>query len=266
MKSNFNHTFVILAYKENNYLEYCIKSIMNQTIQSNVIIATSTPNAFIKNMAKKYKLEIITNKEGKGIAEDFNFAYESGKTNLITIVHQDDIYEKNYAEEVIKFYDKYQDSIILFTDYYEIRNDEKITNSKNKKVKQILLFLLRFINFSSLKFVKRSALRFGNAICCPSVTFCKNNITIDKIFTSTFTSNMDWLAWERLSKLKGRFTYINKELIGHRIHEEATTTKIIKTGKRTSEDYEMFLKFWPKWIAKIINKIYKTNEKDYKEK
>ncbi len=265
MKKNLKHTFVILAYKESPYLESCIKSILNQTIKTNIILATSTFNNFIKKIAKKYELEVQINKEGQGIAEDFNFAYECAKTNLVTIAHQDDIYESDYVETIIHYYQKYQNATILFTNYYEIRENQKIINSPSKKVKQILLIPLYFKTICFLKMVKRNSLRFGNAICCPTVTFSKKNITIDKIFTSNFISNMDWLAWERISRLKGSFIYINKILVGHRIHDEATTSKLIQAGKRTSEDYEMFLRFWPKWIAKIINKFYKLNEATYKK-
>ena len=49
------HTFVVLAYKESEYLEDCIKSVLNQKYQSDVVIATSTPNKFIKDLARKYK-------------------------------------------------------------------------------------------------------------------------------------------------------------------------------------------------------------------
>lgn len=256
-----NHTFVILAYKESEYLENCIKSVLNQTLKTNAIIATSTPNNYIKKLAKKYNLEIIINENPNGIAGDFNFAVTCIDSDLITIAHQDDEYDNNYAKKVIDNYKKYKDSIIFFTDYYEIRKDEKVYNNKILKLKRLLLTPLRLKKISNLKFIKRSAIRFGNAICCPSVTFCKKNISTNEIFTSSFTSNMDWLAWERLSKLKGRFTYINEPLMGHRIHAESTTTKIIKDGNRTKEDYEMFIKFWPKCIAKIINNLYKKNEK-----
>ena len=49
--------------------------------------------------------------------------------------------------------------------------------------------------------------------------------------------------------------------MGHRISEESTTTDIINNGIRTKEDYEILCKFWPKWIAKRINKYYKNSEK-----
>ena len=57
------HTFVILAYKENDNLEDCIKSIMKQSVKSNVIIATSTENNYIKDVASKYGLGLMEKKE-----------------------------------------------------------------------------------------------------------------------------------------------------------------------------------------------------------
>ena len=49
--------------------------------------------------------------------------------------------------------------------------------------------------------------------------------------------------------------------MGHRISESSTTTDIINNGIRTKEDYEIYCKFWTKWVAKTINKLYKSSEK-----
>lgn len=259
-----NHTFVVLAYKESEYLEECIKSVINQSIKTNVVIATSTPNNHIKSLAKKYNLDIIVNNGEKGLANDFNFALNCVNSKLVTISHQDDVYETDYAKNVLEKYNKYSDTTIIYTDYYEIRNNEKIYKNTNLNIKKFLLFLTRFKNISKFKFIKRSTIRFGNAICCPSVTFCKENIKIQNIFNSHFTCDMDWDAWEKISKIKGRFIYVNKILMGHRVHDESETTKIINNGVRTKEDYEMYCKFWPKFIAKILNKVYKNSEKSNK--
>ena len=51
-----NHTFAILAYKESQFLEECIKSVMKQRDNSEVVIMTQTPNDFISKLAKKYHL------------------------------------------------------------------------------------------------------------------------------------------------------------------------------------------------------------------
>ena len=58
MKRNL-HTFVVLAYKESKYLEESVKSVLNQKYKSKVVIATSTPNDYIKKLAKKYKLDSV---------------------------------------------------------------------------------------------------------------------------------------------------------------------------------------------------------------
>lgn len=261
MKNNI-HTFVVLAYKESEFLEDCIKSVVNQAYKSNVVIATSTPNAYIKKVAKKYKLDIIENPNpGKGIGYDFDFASNCVSSDIITIAHQDDIYEYNYSKEVVETYKKYEDASIIFSDYYEIRNDKKVYSNRNLKIKRILLFPLRNKGLGKFKFFKRHILRFGNSICCPAVSFVQKNVPKSK-FSSNLKCNVDWYAWEKLSREKGRFVFISKKLMGHRIDETTTTTQIISEGIRTREDFEIYKKFWPKFIAKIINKFYKKSEEN----
>lgn len=256
------HTFVILAYKESEFLEECIKSVLNQSIKSKVMIATTTDNKHINNLAKKYNLEVIVGSH-TNIGGDFDFAKNASKSALVTIAHQDDIYDYNYAKEVIDKYYKYKDSIIIFTDYYEIRNNNKIFTNTNLKIKRILLFPLRFKFLSKFKFIKRIVLSLGNSICCPAVTFV-NDRCPKELFKCDFKSNVDWHAWEKLSMIKGNFTYIPKKLMGHRIDDTTTTSDIIKKGIRTKEDLAMLEKFWPKKIAKIINKFYSNSEKSNK--
>lgn len=252
------HTFVILAYKESKHLENCIKSVINQSVKTNVLIATTTDNEFIRKLAKKYNINVIVGKH-TNIGGDFDFAVNSGKTKLVTVAHQDDIYDYDYTKIVIESYKKNKNSIIIFTDYYEIRENKKIYKNTNLRIKRILLFPIRFKRLSGLKFIKRLVLRFGNCICCPSVTFVKDNCP-KEIFTCDLKCNVDWYAWEKLSKQKGKFIFKKKCLMGHRISLESTTTDIINQGIRTREDYEILCKFWPNFIARIINKFYKKAE------
>lgn len=257
------HTFVVLAYKESSFLESCIQSVLNQTYPSNVVIATSTMNDYIQSMAEKYQLSIIENKQtGKGIGYDFDFARTCVDSTLVTVAHQDDIYDPTYAEEIVKLYEKNQEATILFTDYYEIKNDKKVETNTNLKIKRILLFPLRVMKSSKSTFIKRFVLRFGNAICCPAVTFVNSNIKKDSVFQCSFQCNVDWFAWEKISKIDGKFCYCKQLLMGHRVHEDSTTTDIINNNIRTKEDFEMFCKFWPISIAKMINVFYKKAEQN----
>ena len=115
------HTFVILAYKESIYLEECIKSVINQSYNSEVVIATTTDNKYIRDLAQKYKLEVVVGKH-TNIGGDFDFAVSCGKTALVTVAHQDDLYDYEYAKTIVDEYLKYADSTIIFTDYYKKPN------------------------------------------------------------------------------------------------------------------------------------------------
>ena len=80
------------------------------------------------------------------------------------------------------------------------------------------------------------------------------------IFKSDYKCNVDWFAWEKLSRESGRFIYVKDKLMGHRISSDTTTTDIINNGIRTKEDFEIYCKFWPEWFARLINKLYKKSE------
>ena len=253
------HTFVVLAYQESPFLENCIKSVLNQESKSQVLIATTTPNQHINSLAQKYDLPIIKGTH-TNIGGDFDFAIHTATTPLVTVAHQDDIYDKHYSEQIVDAYRKHPDSSIIFTDYYEIRHNKKVYTNTLLKIKRILLTPAHIKNALKSKHFKRSILRFGNAISCPTVTFVIKNCP-KTIFESNFKCNVDWHAWETLSKTKGAFTYIPKRLMGHRISEDSTTTTIINQGIRTKEDYEIFKRFWPKPIAKALTKFYQKSEK-----
>lgn len=256
------HTFVVLAYKESQYLENCICSVLNQEFKSKVVIATSTPNRFIKNIADKYNLNIIINPNpGQGIGYDFDFARTCVDSDLVTIAHQDDVYEQIYSKRIVENFNIFPDSTILFSDYFEIRNNEKVFENTNLKIKRLLLKPLNFKNISNKKFIKRISLAFGDPICCPAVTFCQKNLKVNTLFACDMKCSVDWNAWEIASNIKGRFLFVNEPLMGHRIHEESTTTEILEGNNRIKEDYEIYQRFWIKPIAKLLTRLYSNSEK-----
>lgn len=260
MYTEQDHTWVVCAYKESQFLECAIQSVLQQSKVSNILIATSTPNKHISTIADKYEIPVYVNKGKTGIANDWQFAYDCATTKLVTICHQDDLYNSVYTENVLQQLNKKKQALIVCTDYGELRGKQTVTKSTLLRVKRFLIMPLRFSVFQKSKWIRRRCLSLGNCICCPSVTYVKKNLP-KRIFAETFKSNVDWETWETLSKQNGLFVYIPKILMLHRIHEGSTTTEIIEDSLRTIEDYEMFCKFWPKGIAKKISKIYQSSEK-----
>lgn len=254
------HTFVICAYKQSKYLEECIKSVIIQDEESEVLLVTSTPNAYIQDLCDKYSLTLYVNEGESGITQDWEFGLGKVKTKYATIAHQDDVYFKNYSNRIIAELEKSGNPIIGFSDYYELRNGSYVNSNKNLKIKRLMLYPLKNRWLRSLKFIRRLVISFGNPICCPSVTYVMDKIE-RPFFYNNFKSNEDWEAWERYSRYNGEFVYISEPLMAHRIHCESETSQILQENGRCIEDYEMFRKFWPDFIARFLVTKYKNSEK-----
>lgn len=253
------HTFALCAYKESEFLESAVISLLEQSVKSEVFIATSTPCEHISKIAEKYGLEVYVNEGVKGIGGDWNFAYDAAKTPYVTIAHQDDIYEKDYAKRAIEFLDSAKEPIMYFSGYGELRNGEKVYDNKLLNVKKLMLSPLKLKFFWKSRFVRRRILSFGCAICCPAVTMVKERFGSTP-FTNDYRSNIDWQQWEIQSRKKGSFVYNAEPLMCHRIHSESTTSEIIGENHRIKEDFDMYKKFWPWWIAKILMKFYSKSQ------
>lgn len=250
-----NHTFVICAYKESLYLEECLLSLTIQTIPTEIIVATSTPNSYIFEIADKFSVPVYVNQGETGIAGDWNFALSCAETSLVTIAHQDDVYSDHYVEWMLESLSSADNPLLYFTNYGEIRDGAYIDDSTMNGVKRRLLKPLEIQCLQGATAVKRGVISLGNSICCPSVTYCMDALP-KPVFSSGMRSNLDWEAWERLSRLKGEFVYDKRIGMYHRVHEGSETSACIVDDTRTKEDLMMLKKFWPDPIANLINKVY----------
>ena len=254
-----SHTFAVCAYGESPYLEECVQSLLAQKVRTRILIATSTPNSYIYGIGEKYGIPVHINHGEKGLAGDWNFAYSCATTPLVTLAHQDDRYYVNYTEDVLAAAKKCRHPLIIFTDYNELRNGKTVTTNRLLKVKRLLLTPLKLTCFWKNRFVRRRILSIGSAICCPAVTLVKENLDSFS-FKNNMKSNIDWQAWEEISRRKGEFAYTARAGMEHRIHQESTTSELIEENGRRAEDLYMFRKFWPGWVAKMIEKVYQKSE------
>ena len=251
-----NHTWVICAYGESEFLEACILSLQAQTLQSKIICYSSTPLGSIKQLCQKYGIPFYT-KEGGGIGKDWNNALTFVETSYATIAHQDDYYEPTYLEAVMQKIEQSKDILIAYTDYFEEKNGVKIPANTNLKIKTLMLKTLNLM--PSSRFWRNRVLAFGNPISCPAVTYNLEALR-DFRFDEEMRVSLDWYAWYKISAYKGRFAYISEKLMCHRIHGESETTKTISDNTRTKEDLFMYQLFWPKWVASLINKAYMKSQ------
>ena len=80
------------AWQKIIHLYDCLDSLVNQSTRSNILISTSTPNSYIDRIASNYSIPVIVNEGSPSISHDWNCAIANSNTKLVTIAHQDDIY------------------------------------------------------------------------------------------------------------------------------------------------------------------------------
>lgn len=255
MSKTAMHTFAVCAYKESPFLAECIGSVCEQTEKTRVIVCTATPNPHIEELAKQRELPLFVNNAEPHIAGDWNFAIRSAGTPFVTIAHQDDIYCPSYAAHALEALSTSDNPLLFFTNYGEIRDQTRVESNRLLATKRSLLKpLTNRANASNVR-VRRWILSLGSAICCPSVTLAVENLP-EPIFRTGLKSNLDWEAWERVSRLEGDFLYDPEILMYHRIHRGSETSALIKDNTRDQEDLEMLKRFWPTPIARLINVLY----------
>lgn len=256
------HTFSVCAYGDSPYLADCLASVVSQTAtrDSQIIVCTSTPSEYIRNLASSHGCPVFVNDAEPGIAADWNFAIQAASTPYVTITHQDDVYCPEYAARAIRALNTSAHPLLYFSDYGELKDGRLVESNRLLRVKRKLLRpLAKESNRANVR-VRRRMLSFGSPICCPAVTFAVDNLPAP-LFRSGMRGDLDWDAWERVSRMKGDFIYDKTILMHHRIHEGSETTALIQDNTRTEEDLEMLCRFWPHPIARIINIAYSRGQK-----
>lgn len=248
------HTFVICTYKDTPYLNECICAIKNQTIESEVIISSSTLTEQVVALAEKYHIPIYEHNFGGTIGKDWNYGFSIPKTKYVTIAHQDDVFLPTFLETNLHSLMKNKNAVIAFTNYCEI-DGRSIILKRNRNLRIKDFMLLPFLFFNENRFLRNRMLSFGYPICSPTTTYNMEYLHGFK-FSETVCGAIDWEAFYRINKIKGKWLYNPKRLMYHRIHADSETSNTIIDQKRTEEEYMMFKKYWPDSIVKLLMKYY----------
>jgi glycosyltransferase involved in cell wall biosynthesis len=255
----FDHAFVIPAYGESLHIEACIASLAAQRgASSRVVIATSTPSAFLEEIAARHRLPLAVNPVRAGIGGDWNFALATAAADWVTIAHQDDLYRHDYLDAMRAATAPHPDALIAFSDYDEIDPDGPRPDHLNLRVKRRLC-RRAFGDRDAVRSPadKRRLLAWGNPVCCPSVVIHRSAIP-DFRFGVTLKSNLDWEGWLNLVDREGDFVYVRKPLVTRRIHPASETTALIADERRLAEDRVMFRRMWPAPVAALILALYRA--------
>ncbi len=253
-----SHLFAIPVYGQPPHLTECVESILNQSRRSSrIVISTSTPSAFVEEIAQTYRIPLLVNPVRADIATDWNFALATAEADMVTIAHQDDVYDRRYVDTMFDAIARHPGVLMAFSDYCEHTTQGPRSINMNLRIKRLLCsraFGARE-TLDSYK-AKRRLLTLGNPICCPSVVINRGKIP-DFRFSAAMKTDLDWEAWARMAKLSGEFLYVRNILVSKRVHAESETSVTIANRVRETEDRLMFEQFWPKPVASAILAFYK---------
>ena len=132
------HTFAVCAYRDSPYLEACIRSLKGQSVPSDIILCTSTPSPYIMDMADKYGIPVHVREGKSSIMDDWNFAYHMADSSLVTIAHQDDLYQKDYGKLLLESWKRYPDMTLFTGGYTVVKGDTLVKFEKVEFVKRFL--------------------------------------------------------------------------------------------------------------------------------
>ncbi len=257
-----NHTFAICAFGDSPYLEQCIRSLIRQSVPTNIILCTSTPSPYLDEMADRYGIPLCVREGESSICDDWNFAYDTARTQYVTLAHQDDAYDKNYTRVLFDKREHWTDMSIFFSAYRTIKDGRVDSWERSSLVKKALCLPVSLTPAADSRLIKRSCLVLGNGISCPMTTYNKNMVG-DTVFHSHHQFVLDWETYLRFADMPGRFVYSTKPLGYFRIHDQATTRRCIDSQVRAKEDWSVFRRLWPESVAKVIMRLYRSSYTAY---
>lgn len=234
------------CYNGARYLREAIDSIYLQTYKNwEIIFWDNASNDKSPEIAKSYDSKLHYYKsDGKillGAAR--NNALKKCRGQYITFLDVDDLWMPRKLELQMQKIHEYPDSIVCYSDGYEMYNDLKSNNkfSSNKNVKYFQgnifdkLILSNFINWQTVLINK--------------------NLAGDKlIFNENLTFAEDHEILLKLS-LVGRITFLDEPLIYYRLHQN-----------NMSHDYELILKESNQILELFKNEIFTRKIKINKAK
>lgn len=143
-------SIIIPVYNGSNYLADAVDSALAQTfknIEVLVIDDGSTDGGLTEKIARSYgrRIRYIKKRNG-GVATALNLGIKKMKGEWFSWLSHDDIYLKDKIEKQVKYLNSHPKTKIIYTDYYLVDKNLKITGEMNVKPGKIRHMRLRLMS------------------------------------------------------------------------------------------------------------------------
>ena len=193
---------IIPLYNKEKEIKNTIEGILNQTYKADEIIVVddgSTDNsAFIIEEYFEDKVKLIKQKN-QGVSVARNRGIKEAKNEYLCFIDADDLWERDFLEEMSKLIQDFPDAIVYSTSHKMIDENGNIIYSKVSLPKNFRGYLDNFIKI----FKDNYGIINSSSVCIRK--------SVKPIFPIGEKKGGDICLWIELS-LKGKFAFINKPL------------------------------------------------------
>ena len=115
-------TCLINNYNYANFLPEAVNSALNQTVSFDEIIivddaSTDSSAEVINTFTKETNVKSVLKEKNQGQLSSFNEGFLAATGDIIFFLDADDIYESEYLDNALKFYQRYRECDFLFCAY-----------------------------------------------------------------------------------------------------------------------------------------------------
>ena len=278
MKTDALVSVLVAAYKEEQYITYCLDSIKAQSypnIELIVIDDCSADKTYEvalawaeKNESRFFRCEVIKNEVNLGISKNFNKLVQSATGDFVKIIAADDMLFPKAIEIECKHLLSCEDEIV-FANCVIVGEDN--------------IYPMQFKGNEKLRFNKPP--KFGTNILeelikkdyipAPAVMFRKSTFKNYGLFREDLAFE-DWEYWLRLASQGCSIGYIDKVIVAYRVwnggfshfgngsEAERRFVKNTETEEKILNEYSVFIKdfdfspFWNGIVSVCIERNYKS--------
>ncbi|MBO4956650.1 MAG: glycosyltransferase [Rickettsiales bacterium] len=162
-KSNISVSIIVPVYNVEQYLERCLNSLINQTLQNIEIICINDGSmdnslSILKQYAEKDKRIKIIDQENQGVSVARNNGIEASQGEYIGFVDSDDYVDLDFFENLYNKAKK-EDADIVEAKYYKIK---KLKNNSQKLINRsgIYTYYNFCFNIYRRQFIKDNNIQF----------------------------------------------------------------------------------------------------------
>ena len=238
---------LIPTYNGEQFIKETINSALSQEdVNFSIIICDDKSNDETVNIIKKIadpRINLIVNRKRLGLVENWNNCVSLSNSPYITLLHQDDILEKNALKTKIDVLEKNPAVGFAFSNMVRIDASGNMIGGHWFNNLPRNSFIFKGIDF--FKYI----LNNGNIVPCSSVIIRKRLLEEHGLFNKNLHYTPDMEMWLRLS-LYNDVAYIAQPLIQIRVHKGQETTQYAGKDKEIKEIY------------KAINTVFTENQQN----